>query len=128
LDVTVLSTKVYSLYGDSEEVLGKWFKRTGRRHEIFLATKFGFVKDSKTLATDTSAEYTKKCCYASLEALGIESIDLCKFVASPPLNTDHRLCSDVPDYVHSVNPETPIEETMRALAELQAYVWRLCFT
>lgn len=91
MGVTVLSTKVYSLYGDSEEVLGKWFERTGRRHEIFLATKFGFVKGSKTFATDSSAEYTKKCCYASLEALGIESIDLCNFVASPPLNTDHRL-------------------------------------
>lgn len=119
----MLSTKVYSLYGDSEEVLGKWFKRTGKRHEIFLATKFGFVKDSKTYATDSSAEYTKKSCYKSLEALGVESIDLCKSVAPPSFNTDHRLTMPgFPDYVHSVNPETPIEETMRALAELQAYV------
>ncbi|KAJ7472146.1 NADP-dependent oxidoreductase domain-containing protein [Mycena latifolia] len=29
------------LYGDSEELLGKWFKRTGKRNEVFLATKFG---------------------------------------------------------------------------------------
>jgi aryl-alcohol dehydrogenase-like predicted oxidoreductase len=58
-----------SLYGDSEKTLGKWFKRTGKRHEI---------KGSKTFATDSSAEYTKKSCHASLEALGIETIDLCK--------------------------------------------------
>lgn len=69
-----------SLYGDSEKTLGKWFKRTGKRHEIFLATKFGFVKGSKTFATDSSAEYTKKSCHASLEALGIETIDLCKSI------------------------------------------------
>lgn len=30
-----------NVYGDSEELLGKWFKRTGKRDEIFLATKFG---------------------------------------------------------------------------------------
>lgn len=29
------------IYGDSEELFGKWFKRTGKRDEIFLATKFG---------------------------------------------------------------------------------------
>ncbi|KAH9206999.1 NADP-dependent oxidoreductase domain-containing protein [Leptodontidium sp. 2 PMI_412] len=32
------------LYGDGEELIGKWFKRTGKRDEIFLATKFGFAK------------------------------------------------------------------------------------
>jgi aryl-alcohol dehydrogenase-like predicted oxidoreductase len=83
----VLNTKVSSLYGDSEKVLGKWFKRTGKRNEIFLATKYGFIKGSKTFATDSSAEYTKKACHASLEALGTEYIDLCKAAAWPPLNT-----------------------------------------
>lgn len=78
LGITVLKLEAFSLYGDSEKTLGKWFKRTGKRDEIFLATKFGFVKGSTTFATDSSAEYTKKCCHASLEALGIETIDLCK--------------------------------------------------
>lgn len=67
-----------SLYGDSEELLGKWFKRTGKRDQIFLATKFGFVKGSKTYKVDSSGEYCKKACAESLRALGIDSIDLCK--------------------------------------------------
>ncbi|KAM5345679.1 hypothetical protein ACJ41O_011540 [Fusarium nematophilum] len=88
------------LYGDSEELLNKWFKRTGKRDEIFLATKFGFVKGSKRLEVDSSGEYAKRACAESLRLLGVDSIDLY--------------------YMHHANPETPIEETMRALAELQA--------
>jgi aryl-alcohol dehydrogenase-like predicted oxidoreductase len=88
------------LYGDSEELVGRWFKRTGKRSEIFLASKFGFVKGSKTLELDSSAEYCKKACAESLRILDIDYIDLY--------------------YLHHANPETPIEETMRALAELQA--------
>lgn len=87
------------LYGNGEEVIGKWFKRTGKRDEIFLATKFGFVKGSPTLEVDSSAEFCKKACDESLRLLGIDSIDLY--------------------YMHHANPETPIEETMRALADLQ---------
>ncbi|XXG96139.1 hypothetical protein Hte_002418 [Hypoxylon texense] len=87
------------LYGDNEELLNKWFKRTGKRDQIFLATKYGYVKGSKTLATDSSYEYTKKACDENLKALGVDFIDLY--------------------YIHSVNPEVPIEETMRALKELQ---------
>ncbi|KAJ9150621.1 Aldo/keto reductase [Coniochaeta hoffmannii] len=88
------------LYGDGEELIGKWFKRTGKRDQIFLATKFGYIKGSKTFETDSSAAYCKKCCDESLKRLGIDSIDLY--------------------YLHSANRNTPIEETMRALAELQA--------
>ncbi|KAI1125428.1 aldo/keto reductase [Nemania abortiva] len=87
------------LYGDSEELLGKWFRRTGKRNDIFLATKFGFIKGDPTHGTDTSYAYTKKACAESLRLLGIDCIDLY--------------------YVHSANPDTPIEETMRALKELQ---------
>lgn len=68
----------YSLYGDGEELLGKWFKRTGKRDEIFLATKFGFVKGSKSYEVDSSGEYCKKACAESLRILDINSIDLCK--------------------------------------------------
>ncbi|KAL2797988.1 NADP-dependent oxidoreductase domain-containing protein [Aspergillus keveii] len=88
------------LYGNNEEILGKWFKRTAKRDEIFLATKFGFVPGSKTYAADSSAAYCKQACDASLKRLGVDSIDLY--------------------YMHMANPETPIEETMRALAELKA--------
>lgn len=49
---------------------------------------------------DSSAKYCKEACQASLKALGVDHIDLY--------------------YVHRVNFETPIEETMRAMAELKA--------
>ncbi|KAM0420660.1 hypothetical protein ACHAPT_011576 [Fusarium lateritium] len=87
------------LYGDCEELIGKWFKRTGKRDDIFLVTKFGFVKGSKTLELNTSYEYVKKACAESLRLLDVDYIDLY--------------------YVHHPNPETPIEQTMRALKELQ---------
>lgn len=67
-----------SLYGDGEELIGKWFKRTGKRHEIFLATKFGFVKGSPTYEVDSSGEICKKACDDSLRALGVDTIDLCE--------------------------------------------------
>ncbi|KAL4953669.1 NADP-dependent oxidoreductase domain-containing protein [Aspergillus filifer] len=84
------------LYGDNEKLLGKWFKRTGKRDEIFLASKFGYVKG---LQADSSAAYCKEACAASLERLGVDCIDLY--------------------YMHTANPETPIEETMRALVKLK---------
>jgi diketogulonate reductase-like aldo/keto reductase len=84
-----LINRVYdSLYGDGEELLGKWFKRTGKRDQIFLATKFGFIKGSKTFEVDSSASYCKKACEGSLRRLGIDSIDLCEFIIYLPwLNT-----------------------------------------
>ncbi|KAH8649725.1 NADP-dependent oxidoreductase domain-containing protein [Tricladium varicosporioides] len=88
------------LYGDSEALLNKWFKRTGKRNEIFLATKFGFVKGKSINEIDSSAAYCKKACEESLKTLGTDYIDLY--------------------YLHHANPETPIEETMRALAELKS--------
>ncbi|KAH8681806.1 putative aldo-keto reductase [Xylariales sp. PMI_506] len=88
------------MYGDSEATIGQWFQRTGKRDKIFLATKFGYIKDSPTFEVDSSAEHCKKCCDRSLKTLGVDSIDLY--------------------YVHAVNPKTPIEQSMRAMAELQA--------
>lgn len=84
-----------SLYGDGEELLGKWFKRTGKRNDIFLATKFGFVKGSKTYEVDSTGAYCKKACDASLRALGVDTIDLCMSlllaVIHSPLIISHRL-------------------------------------
>lgn len=119
-----------SLYGNSEEVLGEWFRRTGKRDEIFLATKFGHVKGRPDFAADSSADYCKQACEASLKTLGVASIDLCKsgpsdaarVLSGPETASLGRLgWTDRPqDYLHAANPETPIEETMRALAQLQA--------
>ncbi|RKK74168.1 hypothetical protein BFJ69_g8770 [Fusarium oxysporum] len=91
--------EIFAYYNDCEEIIGKWFRRTGKRGDIFLATKFGYVKNSQTFELNTSYVYVKKACAESLRLLDIESIDL--------------------SYLHTPNPETPIEETMRALKELQ---------
>jgi aryl-alcohol dehydrogenase-like predicted oxidoreductase len=63
--------------------LGKWFKRTGKRDQIFLATKYGFMKGSKTFKTDNSRKNTKKACAESLRRLDVDSIDLCKCFPLP---------------------------------------------
>ncbi|KAL1852458.1 hypothetical protein VTK73DRAFT_9211 [Phialemonium thermophilum] len=86
------------LYGDSEELIGKWFKRTGKRDQIFLATKWGFTNGFTNV--DSSAAHCKEACAASLKRLGVDTIDLY--------------------YLHAANPQTPIEESVRAMAELKA--------
>ncbi|KAJ2897347.1 hypothetical protein MKZ38_004770 [Zalerion maritima] len=95
------------LYGGSEALIGKWFKRTGKRSDIFLATKFGFVKGSPSLAVDSSGEYCKTACAESLRLLETDCIDLCHQPGDPL------------DYMHHADTKTPIEQTMRALKELQ---------
>ncbi|KAJ7350584.1 NADP-dependent oxidoreductase domain-containing protein [Mycena albidolilacea] len=82
------------IYGDSEELIGKWFKRTGKRNDIFLATKFGIG------ATGVRGDpaFVKEQCATSLARLGVDSIDLY--------------------YQHRVDPNTPIEITVGAMAEL----------
>ncbi|KAF3397430.1 Aldo-keto reductase yakc [NADP] [Talaromyces pinophilus] len=100
VEIGATSWDTSDLYGDGEELLGKWFKRTGKRDKIFLATKFAFVKGSPNFAVDSSAAYCKKACAESLKLLGTDYIDLY--------------------YLHRPNPNTPIEETVRAMAELKA--------
>ena len=72
--------------------MGKWFEQTGKRDQIFLATKFGFVKGSKTFETDSSGAYTKKACEESLRRLGVDSIDLCKCFHFLKLEERLELC------------------------------------
>jgi len=72
-----------------------------RRAEVVLATKFGFLRDpSDPLRKGFSGkpEYVKRACEDSLQRLGVETIDLY--------------------YQHRVDPDTPIEETVGAMAEL----------
>ncbi|KAJ7176894.1 Aldo/keto reductase, partial [Mycena filopes] len=85
------------IYMDSEEVLGKWFKRTGKRDEIFLASKFGFVAMTGDRVIDGSPEYARKALNKSLQRLDVECIDLY--------------------YLHRADPFVPIEHTVRAMAE-----------
>jgi aryl-alcohol dehydrogenase-like predicted oxidoreductase len=92
------------IYQDSEDLVGKWFARTGKRNEIFLATKFAHrhIGDEKRRMVDTSPEYAKEACEKSLKRLGVEYIDLY--------------------YCHRVDKKTPIEKTIEAMAELKKYV------
>ncbi|KAH8164319.1 hypothetical protein CIB48_g3933 [Xylaria polymorpha] len=90
------------MYGPftNEKLLGKWFAETGRRNEIFLSTKFGNKVVDGGMAIDGSPEYVKAACNASLERLQTDHIDLY--------------------YQHRVDSKTPIEHTVRAMAELKA--------
>ncbi|KAF9260386.1 Aldo/keto reductase [Marasmius fiardii PR-910] len=84
------------IYGDSEELIGKWFKRTGKRNEIFLASKFGYTPNFASVRGDP--EYVKQQCVKSLERLGVEQIDIY--------------------YVHRTDANVPIELTVGAMVEL----------
>ncbi|KAJ7149629.1 NADP-dependent oxidoreductase domain-containing protein [Mycena filopes] len=83
------------VYADSEALLGKWFKRTGKRADIFLATKFGFMPD---YSIDGTPEHVRAAAAASFERLGVDTIDLY--------------------YLHRADARTPIEKTVGAMAEL----------
>ncbi|KAJ9126789.1 hypothetical protein QFC24_001821 [Naganishia onofrii] len=87
------------MYGDSEDLVGKWFARTGKRNDIFLATKFANVTRDGQWAVDSSPEYCKEACAKSLKRLGIDCIDLY--------------------YCHRIDQTTPIEHTMKAMVELK---------
>ena len=83
----------------NEELVGRAIK--GKRDKIVLATKFGIVRDPSNpnvRGVNGKADYVRKSCDASLRRLGVETIDLY--------------------YQHRVDPATPIEETVGAMAEL----------
>ncbi|KAI1433344.1 aldo-keto reductase [Xylaria sp. CBS 124048] len=90
------------MYGPftNEALIGRWFKETGRRDEIFLATKFGIKFVDGGLAVDGTPEWVKEACKASLERLQTDRIDLY--------------------YQHRADPHVPIEKSVQAMAELKA--------
>jgi aryl-alcohol dehydrogenase-like predicted oxidoreductase len=99
LGVTFLDTADTYGIGDNEELVGKTIR--GRRDEVFLATKFANVRkkdDPRYWKIDGRPQYVREACDASLKRLGVEHIDLY--------------------YQHRVDPETPIEDTVGAMAEL----------
>ncbi len=99
LGVNFLDTA--DVYGPhkNEELVGRAIK--GKRDKIVLATKFGIVRDPanpNARSVNGKPDYVRKACAASLRRLGVEIIDLY--------------------YQHRVDPDTPIEETVGAMAEL----------
>ncbi|EGR45487.1 uncharacterized protein TRIREDRAFT_68336 [Trichoderma reesei QM6a] len=88
------------VYGDNEDLIGKWFKRTGKRDGIFLATKCGgYLDSSGGFSVRSDPEYVRQACEKSLQRLGVSHIDLF--------------------YLHRLDRKTPIELTIKALAELK---------
>ncbi|KIK60264.1 hypothetical protein GYMLUDRAFT_97303 [Collybiopsis luxurians FD-317 M1] len=85
------------VYGDSEDLIGKWFKRNGKRSSIFLATKFGLSFADGRIRARGDPEYIKQQFNNSLERLGTDYIDLY--------------------YVHRVDPLTPIETSIQVMAD-----------
>jgi aryl-alcohol dehydrogenase-like predicted oxidoreductase len=99
LGVTFLDTADTYGIGDNEELIGKTIR--GRRHEVFLATKFANVRTKENPGfgqLSGKPEYVHAACEASLKRLGVDQIDLY--------------------YQHRVDPQTPIEDTVGAMAEL----------
>jgi aryl-alcohol dehydrogenase-like predicted oxidoreductase len=99
LGVTFLDTS--DVYGPhtNEELVGRAIK--GRRQQFFVATKFGIVRDPADIhkrGVNGRPEYVRSAVEASLRRLGIETIDLY--------------------YQHRVDRNTPIEETVGAMARL----------
>ncbi|WP_186394050.1 MULTISPECIES: aldo/keto reductase [unclassified Pannonibacter] len=88
------------MYGPhhNEELIGTFLRQTGA--DVRIATKFGIVRQSGEYrrSLDNAPDYAQVACEASLRRLGIDRIDLY--------------------YVHRVNTEQPIEETMEGLARL----------
>jgi len=99
LGITFLDTaELYGL-GRNEELVGRAI--AGRRDDAVLATKFwGHVEPDGTRRIDGSPAYVHAAAERSLRRLGVEHIDLY--------------------YQHRVDPQTPIEETVGAMAELVA--------
>ncbi|KAK9462594.1 NADP-dependent oxidoreductase domain-containing protein [Lipomyces oligophaga] len=92
LGITFLDTA--RVYNDNEEVIGRWFKKSGKRDQVFLCSKFGF--NMKLGGLDSSPEYIKVSLEESLARLGVDSIDLF--------------------YQHRMDPKVPIETVMQTLA------------
>jgi len=89
------------MYGPfkNEELVGRAIK--GRRKEVVLATKFGIVRDPVNAVVRSISgkpDYVRQACEGSLKRLGVDVIDLY--------------------YQHRVDPSTPIEDTVGAMAQL----------
>jgi len=98
LGITFLDTA--DVYGPftNEELVGRAIRE--RRDEVFLATKCGLLSDTSggPMGVDGSPDHIRAACHASLRRIGVQTIDLY--------------------YLHRVDPRTPIEESVRAMAGL----------
>ena len=100
LDLGINFLDTADVYGPqkNERLVGRAIR--DRRHRVVLATKFGNVRsqDGAWVGVNGKPEYVRQACDASLQRLGVDVIDLY--------------------YQHRVDPRTPIEDTVGAMAEL----------
>jgi aryl-alcohol dehydrogenase-like predicted oxidoreductase len=100
LDVGINFLDTADIYGPftNERLVGRAIR--DRRDDVVLATKFGNVRspDGAFLGVNGKPEYVRQACDASLQRLGVDTIDVY--------------------YQHRVDPQTPIEETVGAMADL----------
>jgi len=99
LGVNFLDTADVYGFGDNERLVGDTIRSC--RDEVFLATKFANLRnqdDPSVVGVSGKPEYVRQACDASLQRLGVDHIDLY--------------------YQHRVDPDTPIEETVGAMAQL----------
>jgi aryl-alcohol dehydrogenase-like predicted oxidoreductase len=98
LGITLIDTADAYGRGGNEQLVGRAVR--GRRRDAVVATKFGLMPNAAGPATNVNArpERVKGCCEASLERLGIDTIDLY--------------------YLHRIDPDVAIEDTVGAMAEL----------
>ena len=98
LGVNFLDTADMYGVGRNEELVGRSIR--GKRGQVVLATKFGNMRgrEGQFLGVNGRPDYVRECCEASLKRLGIDVIDLY--------------------YQHRVDPNTPIEDTVGAMADL----------
>lgn len=101
LDLGINFLDTSDIYGPhtNEELVGRAIR--GRRSEVFLATKFGILRDPNDASLrgfDSRPEYVRSAVEGSLRRLGVTTIDLY--------------------YQHRVDPQVPIEDTVGALAGL----------
>jgi aryl-alcohol dehydrogenase-like predicted oxidoreductase len=102
IDLGVNFLDTADIYGPftNERLVGRAVR--DRRDAVVIATKFGNVRteDGRSLGINGRPEYVRQACDASLQRLGVDTIDVY--------------------YQHRVDPETPIEETVGAMADLVA--------
>jgi len=97
LGVTLLDTADMYGVGKNEQLVGAAI--ADRRDDVVLATKFGIVREEgRPRRIDSTPEYARHACEASLRRLGVDHIDVY--------------------YLHRRNPDVPIEETVGGMAEL----------
>lgn len=98
LGVTFLDTADVYGQGANERLVGRAIR--GRRREFVVATKFGITRapGSEQMGLEARPAYVRSACDASLERLNVDAIDLY--------------------YLHRVDPKTPIEDTVGAMADL----------